>query len=59
MISKDLKNGFYTEPHTTNTIAIIDNVAYCTSLINCNRIISNERVLFLSSIVSKWEFNSL
>ena len=53
---KTVKNGYYTQPHTKNIIAVIDNVGYCVSLINGKKIISNERQIFNSYIIEKWDY---
>ena len=53
---KTLKNGFYTQPKTSNVIAIIDNVGYHVSRINGKLFISTERVIVNCSIVENWDF---
>ena len=50
---KTMKDGYYTEPHTSNKIAIINNEAFYVSSLN---LITNERVTFASYIVEKWDY---
>ncbi len=44
-MKNSLKNGYYTEPDTNNTIAIIDNAAYVVVVVDNKKIVKNCKLL--------------
>ena len=52
-----MKDGYYTKPQTTNTIAVINNVAFRVAYLpnkftnEIDKVITNEKIVFLPSVL--------
>jgi len=61
-MNKTMKDGYYTKPQTTNTIAVINNVAYRVAYLpnkftnEIDKVITNEKIVFLSSVLENCIF---
>ena len=54
---KTMKDGYYTKPQTSNTIAVINNVAFRVAYLpnkftnEIDKVITNEKIVFLPSVL--------
>jgi len=51
-----LNDGFYTQPYTSNIVAIRNNIAYEVAIINGKKLISNNIVPSVPYILHTWIF---
>lgn len=58
-MSEEVKKGFYTEPYTSNTVAVTETGVYRVNSINGVKIITNEKTQISSAMISKWKYNDV
>ncbi|HEY9124730.1 MAG TPA: hypothetical protein VIO15_10350 [Bacteroidales bacterium] len=55
----DLPDGYYTQPHTSNTVAIVNSECFYVANMEGKRVITNERRIFTKTVLSGWNFEPL